>query len=76
LNVAIVADGNIGFTFERVSPFAPFLDHLSKISYGYRNTTALLTTTQGGRKMNIKEAGKLWLEYHRFNSQKKYGQVL
>ena len=37
---------------------------------------ASLTPTQGGQKMEIKEAGKLWLEYHRFNSQKKYGKVI
>jgi len=43
------------------------------ISYSYSDDKNLLTPTQGGREMEIKEAGKLWLEYHRFNSQKKYG---
>ena len=43
------------------------------IMWDHLDGTILLTQRQGGQKMKITQAGKLWLDYHRSNSQKKYG---
>jgi len=59
-------------TIESPSAFSA-LAHPFIISYGYYDSIVLLTKRQGGQEMKVTQAGKLWLDYHRSNSQKKYG---
>ena len=71
---------SISQTLEKVELFYSLENHSAssalartfKVSYNQRDDQNLLTPTLGGRKMEVKKAGKLWLEYYKFNSQKKH----
>ncbi len=66
--------GRLSYLDKPESPSAfSILAHIFTISYSYRESTLILIQGQGGQEMKITQAGKLWLDYHRSNSQKKYG---